>query len=189
MQPTASSLVKGITNFEDHQRWFEFHQSYQPMIRNILLKKGLLASELEDVEQEVFMALLSTIGRFAYDRQKGQFRSWLSKVTDLTLLAYRRRRSNKAMDLQEPAEVLEDQANAWPSWEDERMQLCLQMVRSRLDMRSWQSFYLHVVEQCSIEETQRLTGLSRNTVYQAVHRVKACLREMLAHLDQAAVDQ
>ena len=37
-------------------------------------------------------------------------------------------------------------------------------------------------EETPIEEVERITQLNRNAIYQAVHRVKRCLRDMLAEL-------
>lgn len=182
MEETQSSLVRGISDFADHQRWFEFQHRYRPMIRKILLNKGLQEHELDDGIQDVFMSLLSTVGRFQYDRRRGKFRSWLSKITDRTASARRRKHREPPVDAQ-ALEQTGDQEAPLPDWTDERVRLCMEIARSRIHERTWLPFYLRVIEECPIEEVERICDMNRNAVYQAVHRVKTCLREMLVYFE------
>jgi len=187
MQETCSSLVRDIADFKDHQRWFEFQQLYRPMIRKILSNKGLRQEELDDAVQEVFVSLLSTIDRFKYDRQKGKFRSWLSKITHRAASAQRRKQNDVSVDPKLLEEAQEGEFSL-ADLKDERMKLCLQMARSRFDEKSWLPFYLSAIEECPIQEIERITNLNRNAIYQAVHRVKTCLREMLTQLEHDRVN-
>ncbi len=91
MQETASSLVRGIQDFQNHQRWFEFYQRYGPLIRSILAQRGFKGSELDDAAQDVYLSMLATIERFKYNRGRGTFRSWLSRITHRTAKKYRER--------------------------------------------------------------------------------------------------
>lgn len=183
MQETSSSLVRGLTDFKDHQKWFEFEQTYRPLIRKLLHDKGFRGAELDDVVQETYLSLLSTVEQFRYDRSKGMFRSWLSKITERAASAHRRRR--KAPAALDPADLgtqpVDD--NAFPDPADASLQLCLQLARSRFDEHTWLPFYLRVVEEVPIEEVVQITGMNRNAVYQCIHRVKLCIRQMLAHLE------
>lgn len=178
MDPTASSLVRGIADFADHQRWFEFNALYAPMIRSILRKQGLRADQLDDAVQEVYISMLSTIERFQYDRSKGKFRSWLSKIAQRASIAQRRKRTDAPVD---PGQLVEAQPGECelPDMDDERVQICLNLARAQFDEHTWLPFYLRVIEETPMPEVERLTGMNRNAVYQAVHRVKLCLREML----------
>lgn len=188
MEQTASNLVRGITDFEDHQRWYEFNNLYRPMIRKILHDKGLRPDELDDLVQEVYLSMLSTIERFQYDRERGKFRSWLSTIVQRAVYAHRRKPSEPAVDpLQLEDSVLTGEGLS--VFDDDRVQLCLRLARNRFDDRTWLPFYLRVIEQTPIEDVQRVTGLNRNAIYQAVHRVKQCLREMLAELDCQGDDE
>jgi len=180
MEQTSSSLIRGISDFEDHQRWFEFNHLYRPMIRKVLQKKGLRSDELDDAVQDVYVSLLSTIDRFRYDRRKGKFRSWVSKIAQRAASAHHRRAERDTVD---PQRLEDAQLDLSPRG-DERLQLCLKMARGRFDDQTWLAFYLRVMEEAPIEEVQRITGMNRNAIYQAVHRVKQCLREMLTQLNR-----
>lgn len=182
MDQTASKLVEGIADFEDHQQWYEFSELYGPMIRKILRNKGLQPSELDDGMQEVYLSLLSTIERFQYDRTRGKFRSWLSKITQRAASAYRSRQSETPADPQALAES-QPIANPLSGRDEEHVDLCLKLARSRFDERTWLAFYLRVIEEAPVKDVQRLTNMNRNAVYQSVHRVKLCLREMISQLD------
>lgn len=182
MEQTASSLVKGIADFQDHQRWFEFNQLYRPMIRNILINKGLRNEELDDVVQEVYLSMLSTIERFKYDRDKGRFRSWLGKISQRAASAHRRRQARESADLRQVDDFVEG-TDSPQDYTDDRTRLCLELARSQFDERTWLPFYLRVIEETPIKEVQRITKMKPNAIYQSIHRVKQCLRELLSQLD------
>jgi len=184
MEQTASSLVKGISDFSDHQKWFEFHNRYGPLIRKVLQNKGLRQDELDDAVQETYLSMLSTIERFQYDRQKGKFRSWVSKITDRAASAHRRKQVQSRGDAQELTQHRSPDGELDPV-NDERMQICLELARSRIDERTWLPFYLRVVEEAPMEDVERITKLNRNAIYQSVHRVKQCLKELLDQFDRA----
>jgi RNA polymerase sigma factor (sigma-70 family) len=182
MQETSSRLVRGLADFQDHQSWFEFDQQYRAMIRKMLLRKGLSAGEVDDAVQEVYLSLLSTIQRFRYDRSQGKFRSWLGKIAQRAYSARRRSGApDSASATSDPGAPPDIDTSIDVS--DERVKLCLDIARSRFDERSWLPFYLRVIEEMPIEEVQRITRMQRNAIYQCVHRVKTCLREMLSHLE------
>ena len=187
MEQTASSLVKGISDFSDHQKWFEFHNRYGPMIRKVLQNKGLRPDELDDAVQETYLSMLSTIERFQYDRQKGKFRSWVSKITDRAASAHRRKQVQSQVDAQELTQH-RSQDGELDQVDDERMQICLELARSRIDERTWLPFYLRVVEETPVKDVERITKLNRNAIYQSVHRVKQCLKELLDQFDHARRD-
>ncbi|MCG3136625.1 MAG: hypothetical protein HJJLKODD_00460 [Phycisphaerae bacterium] len=182
MQETSSSLIRGLQDFENHQRWFEFNSLYRPMIRKILKNKCLSGEELEDLVQEVYLSMLSTIERFQYDREQGKFRSWLSKITQRAWSAHRRKHQLPAIDPVLAEQSPDTESITLPDANDERLKLCVELARSRFDEKTWLSFYLRVMEECPIEEVEKITGMNRNAIYQAVHRVKNCLREMLTQL-------
>lgn len=182
MLETSSSLVRGITDFQDHQSWFEFNHRYRPMIRKLLTNKGLRQSDLDDAVQDVYVSMLSTLDQFRYDRQKGKFRGWLSTVTQRAVSARRRRRGDISIDPKQLDESLSAEVEL-PKTTDDRLQLCLSLARSRFDQGTWLPFYLRVIEETPIEEVQRITQMNRNAIYQAVHRVKKCLAEMIKHLE------
>ena len=189
MEQTVSSLVRGITDFGDHHKWFEFDRLYRPMIHKILRNKGLRADELDDAVQEVYLSMLSTIERFQYDPGKGKFRSWLSKITQRAASARRRRPSPPAVDPHELETTCGESDDLLGSYDDERVLLCLKLARTRFDERAWLPFYLRVIEEAPMKDIERITKMNRNAVYQSVHRVKHCLREMLTALDRPQEDR
>lgn len=187
MEQTASSLVKGISDFSDHQKWFEFHSRYGPMIRKVLQNKGLRPDELDDAVQETYLSMLSTIERFQYDRQKGKFRSWVSKITDRAASAHRRKQVQSQVDAQELVQH-RPQDGDLEQVDHGRMEICLELARSRIDERTWLPFYLRVIEEAPMKDVERITKLNRNAIYQSVHRVKQCLKELLDQFDRARRD-
>lgn len=189
MDQTVSSLVKGITDFGDHQKWFEFDHLYRPMIHKVLRDKGLRSDELDDAVQEVYLSMLSTIERFQYDPHKGRFRSWLSKIVQRAASARRRRPSQLSVDPHELEATCRGLEDPFAHYDDECIQLCLKLARTRFDERTWMPFFLRVIEEAPMKEVEQITKMNRNAIYQSVHRVKQCLRQMLTELDRQQEDR
>ncbi|MCG8652071.1 MAG: sigma-70 family RNA polymerase sigma factor, partial [Pirellulales bacterium] len=88
---TRHSLIARLSDHADSAAWQEFVELYQPLVFGIARRHGLQPSDANDLVQEVFAAVATSIGRFEADRSRGRFRSWLFRVArNQTLLHLRR---------------------------------------------------------------------------------------------------
>ncbi len=76
--PTRRTLIDRV-RAGDARGWEEFCAFYSPFLRSFASRQGLAAAEVEDVVQEVFVAVNRNIRM--YDRNKGRFHSWLFRLT------------------------------------------------------------------------------------------------------------
>ncbi|MEI7923049.1 MAG: sigma factor-like helix-turn-helix DNA-binding protein, partial [Planctomycetota bacterium] len=70
--------------------------------------------------------------------------------------------------------------------DQEILELASSRTQNRVTAQSWQCFQLRYVEHLSGEETARRLGLTKNTVFVAVCRVRKTLREEVLRLDPDA---
>ena len=77
---TRRSLVDGLKNPDDSERWKQFYQAYGPLIREMSKKAGLSHTEAEDVVQETIISVAKHMPTFNYDPAEGSFKAWLFKL-------------------------------------------------------------------------------------------------------------
>ncbi|MBI4663228.1 MAG: sigma-70 family RNA polymerase sigma factor [Verrucomicrobia bacterium] len=79
--PTRRSLLSRLKNWDDHESWRVFFDTYWKLIYGVALKAGLTAGEAEDVVQETVLTAAKTMGKFKYDPKVCSFKSWLMHLT------------------------------------------------------------------------------------------------------------
>ena len=78
---TRLTLIARVRDPRDDSAWREFVTLYTPIIFSFLRKRGLTATDSEDVTQDVFRALSQALPTFQLDKAIGTFRNWLFTVT------------------------------------------------------------------------------------------------------------
>lgn len=79
---TKKSLLEAIRE-GDEVSWFEFYETYRPLIILRGNDYRLSSVELEDLCQLVLLDLFKAGRRFRYDPAKGRFRDYLRRVITL----------------------------------------------------------------------------------------------------------
>ena len=77
-QPTRHTLLQRACNVSDESAWNEFVQHYRRFILYILRHLGVAADDVEDLTQEILIALTRDLPR--YERSRAGFRTWLGTV-------------------------------------------------------------------------------------------------------------
>ncbi|HNQ87248.1 MAG TPA: sigma-70 family RNA polymerase sigma factor [Verrucomicrobiota bacterium] len=95
--PTRSSLLNHLGDWDDHESWKTFVDTYWQPVFRIALKAGLTEEEAQDATQETILAIARKIRSFKRDPALGSFRAWLFhtarwKITD----QFRKRRTGSA---------------------------------------------------------------------------------------------
>ena len=81
MTRTRTSLIRRVGSTQDAASWAEFVKLYEPLLFSFVRSRGLPATEVPDVVQEIFIKLLKALPKFTLDHQRGRFRTWLYQVT------------------------------------------------------------------------------------------------------------
>jgi len=172
---TSPSLLLRIRNPEDGDSWQRFESVYSPVIRSYCRRRGIQATDIDDIAQEVMAAVSKAIQSFEYQPKKGKFRGWLATVTANKLRNF----ANKSTIEQEKfVEYLNQLANT-PDSDSQWTELFMQQVfkaasdqvKQEVEDTTWQCFERAWIDGQPAAEIAEQLGLPIHTVYVNKSRV------------------
>jgi RNA polymerase sigma-70 factor (ECF subfamily) len=188
---TSNSLLERLAGAPTDDDWRRLDDLYQPLLRAWMARAGVVASDVEDLVQDVLLVVYREVAGFERRRQ-GAFRAWLR-----TILAHRVRdhfRGQKYRptatgdsdflrrldELESPDSAL---SRLWDREHDEYVAASLmQRVQGDFAPATWQAFRRHALEGEPAMQVAEALGLSLNSVLLAKSRVLKRLRQELAGL-------
>jgi RNA polymerase sigma-70 factor (ECF subfamily) len=192
---TRATLLERLRDAADTLAWDEFFHRYWRLIFALAKGRGCSDHTSEEIVQEVMVAVFDQRDVFQYDPARGRFRDWLSTVVR-NKIAGIRRRPGEQVRKRETAWDGDPPATAWKArpttssddgtpdaaceaaFEQALLATLLDIVRREVHPRTYQAFELFVLGELSGGEVARITGLSRNAVYQARKNVIRRLVEL-----------
>ncbi len=194
-RPTSLTLLQRL-RANDYEAWRTMVQLYSNLVSHWCARGGVRGADAEDVAQEVFRAAATHLENFRRDQPGHSFRAWLRGITRHMVLQHFRRsaRHPKAMggtdallrlgavedgtppdaaDDEDPAEEL-----------DGLRRRALQLVRGEFEERTWQAFWLTVVEGRSPVAIAAEMGVSSAAIRMAKSRVLRRLKKEFGDLIQ-----
>ncbi|HVX10738.1 MAG TPA: sigma-70 family RNA polymerase sigma factor [Pirellulales bacterium] len=193
MDPSASVSTSILARLKvgEQEAWSRAVCLFQPLVLIWCRQAGLQEEDAADVCQEVFRALARNVERFDRDQGRHSFRGWLRGITRKQLLAFWRRRGIPAeggttahkrwAEVSEP--LLDESSAAEASSErHELLRRALGLIRNDVEERTWQAFWLVVVEGQAAGDVATALGISLNSVYLAKGRLLRRLREEFCEL-------
>ena len=184
---TSSSLLERVKAREPGA-WQRFAELYGPSIYRWCRQSRLQQADAADIAQEVFRTLVDKIAEFQR-RGPGSFRAWLHAITRNKVGDHLRRvrghvQAQGGSDAQDQLQAIAespDSASAPDLAVEDHLLLhrALALVRSEFAERTWQAFWLVVVEQRSPAEAAEQLGMTLAAVYMAKSRVLCRLRQAL----------
>ena len=102
---TPKELVDALQSADeiDNAHWLQFDALYRPVIRLFLEQKfgALVATDAEDLAQDVMVKLVETFKKGLYEKSKGRFRRYLAAmVSNCAVNALRRRQPERWQSLE-----------------------------------------------------------------------------------------
>ena len=189
--PTRASLLLRIRDAEDHSAWQEFEAIYRPVIRQMAINQGMQPADVDDLTQQVMIAVSEAIERFEPNQQRAKFRTWLKTIARRAIInALTRRRPDYAaggsgmLDLlhQHPI-VGNDSALMETQYRREIFLVAASIIREEFRESTWQAFWQTVVLDQTVESASRALGCTKGSVYTSRSRVLRRLREKVQELD------
>lgn len=191
---TSLTLLQRLRENEP-DAWQTMVRLYTPLICHWCARFGVRGADAEDVIQEVFCAASTSLDRFRRERQGDSFRGWLRGITRNMLLVRQRRSIRQPMasggtdvlvKMQEvPDGVLPEVDDEDPPSELEALRRrALELVRSQVEERTWQAFWLTAIEGHSANDIAASLGVSPTAVRMAKSRVLRRLKEQFDDLIQ-----
>src|SRR5439155_297687 len=74
--PTRRSLLTRLKQWDDHESWKDFFDTYWKLVYGVAVKSGLNENEAQEVVQETVIAVAKKMHDFKYDPAVGSFKSW-----------------------------------------------------------------------------------------------------------------
>lgn len=182
---THVSLLERLTEGVDPAAWVEFHRRYRDLIRGFAVRYGLQPADCDDVTQEVCLALSKSFKQFAYDPDKGTFRSYLRSVA-INTINRKRRQEPTASAL--PDDVEDPRCDADPAaeaaWEDEwqkyHVRRAMRRLLSTTSERDRIAFTRYALEGGPAVQIAEEMQLTVDQIYQIKTRILKRLSALIA---------
>ena len=169
----------------DPDAWQRLVHLYRPLVISWCLLGGVRYDDADDVAQDVFRVAAARLADFRRDRPGDTFRGWLRAVTrNLIIAHYRKAKHRPAAAGGSDAHLLMNEVPA-PAEEDddpaEEMNAlyrrALELVRAEFEERTWQMFWLVVVESRAPGDVAAEMKVTAGAVRLAKFRVLRRLKE------------
>ena len=195
---TRPSLLKRLSNWDDHTSWEEFHRLYRRFIHGLATRAGLQPTEADEVVQEVLQNVAEHIGDYETRDRRGAFRRWLMNQTRWRIGDKFRQRNRATLHTEnlhteaeelDPLERLPEESDVYEFWEIEWQQLILNTAMDRLAQQTpaqhFQAFELYTRQGWPVRRIARELGIAAPTVYLIAHRLTKRLRREVDELRQS----
>jgi RNA polymerase sigma factor (sigma-70 family) len=181
---TRPSLLIRLRDPRDEEAWRVFVETYTPLVYGYCRRRGLQASDIADVTQEVIVQVHHSIREFSYQPEKGRFRDWLGTVTRTKIIGFLRRDNRAGKGGGESAEAIIRQLEATESdsvWNEgfqaRVLEVALSRARPGFEEATWLAFERSWVEGKSAKQVALELNVPIDVVYVAKSRVLKRLRE------------
>jgi len=196
--PTRQSLLSRLKDWQDHESWKVFFDTYWRLIYKAAIKAGLNDAEAQDVVQETIIAVSKSMPTFKYKAEQGSFKSWLLNRTGWRIInQLKKRRTELARSVRvasetepdgDPVEQLEDPAGPeleaiWDQeWELNLIAAARDRVKCKVDPKMFQIFDLCIREEWPVSRIAQALKVKVPYIYVAKHRVGRLFKKELEML-------
>ncbi len=184
---TRKTLLSRLKQLDNESSWHEFHNYYSNFIHSIILKMGILNTDVDDLSQKVLLKIWQALPTFDYNKSKGHFRNWLYTVTKNTVLSYIDKERKKQAQLCEdyslvttstPAEIDTIINEEWELYISER---AFNTIKEKVSERSLECFKAGLRGE-DVATAAKNLNIEENTVYIYKNRVKQKLLAEISNL-------
>lgn len=197
--PTRRSLLSRLKNWNDHESWKEFFDTYWKLIYLMATKAGLTDAQAQDVVQETVISVCKSIRDFKYRTEAGSFKSWLLQLTKWRILDELRRLGKEHARFRTRRDVTCATATEervpdphglaldtiWDEeWARNLMDAAIERVKRRVEGKQYQLFDLYVLKKWPVKKIAVTLQVNAAQVYLAKHRVSALIRKEVQSLEK-----
>lgn len=188
---TSPSLLARVKLHDPHA-WERMSAIYVPLVYQWTRRCRLPEEDAADVVQEVFGVLLRRVQEFS---GQGRFRGWLWTITRNKIRDHIRRRQKQAIAAggstanQHLQQLSDDAPEPWSTGEEQSAAeqgvtaRTVESVRAEFESKTWQAFWMFVVETRTVAEISVALGITKHAVHQSKYRVLRRLREEFEGLE------
>ncbi|MGF1583461.1 MAG: RNA polymerase sigma factor [Gemmataceae bacterium] len=185
---TSFSLLDQLCQPSNPQAWDRLVTLYTPLLQTWLHDQDNLPTEdVDDLVQEVLLAVAQELPKFEHNRQRGAFRKWLRLILVHRLRNFWRSRQQRpsavgGSDFLKRLERLEDDTSdlsaLWNRQHDQQiLDHLLREAQTQFAGHVWQAFQRQVLEKTTPAVVAAELNMSLTAVYTAKSRVLSLLRQ------------
>jgi RNA polymerase sigma-70 factor (ECF subfamily) len=181
-----SLLLRAQTGDED--AWRDLTDLYRPLILGWLRRQGIPVRDLDDLSQDVLLAVVKNLPSFQHSGNRGAFRSWLRTIVCHRTCDYWRAGdqrmpaggdSGATAALQQLEDPDSDLNRQWDEEHDRYVLRCLlDLVEQEFEPSTLQAFRRLAIDGAGGAEAAQELGLSVAAVYVAKSRVLQRIRQL-----------
>ena len=152
------------------------------MIRNIGQTRKLTPEECDDLLSDVMFIFWKKLDSFLYDRRRGRFRQYLSKITHFAAIKIFNRNhwqfQPETMDV--PTEYPEGiDVVCMEEWRKFLLNRALEDLEQSVDTEMYQIFYMSAIQERPVKEIAAITRRTPNNIYVIRSRCLKKLRKLI----------
>ena len=213
---TRQSLLSRLKDWDDHESWRDFFDTYWRVIYGLAIKSGLTNTEAEDVVQETLLAVAKEMPDFKYDPARGSFKGWLLEVTRRRIANQVRKRlkhrpaiagppvgeatrppsgQKSEPDQRRTATVervpdpnSDEMERLWDQeWRTNLLEASIVRVKKRVNAKQYQMFNLYVMMQWPMNQVKKTLGVSAAQVYMAKMRIGRLIKSEVRTVERRMI--
>jgi RNA polymerase sigma-70 factor, ECF subfamily len=185
MSTTSASLLERVRHDPAAEQWQTLVAVYDPLIRGWLKRQSVLASDADDLVQDVLTVVARRLKDFEHNSRPGAFRTWLRTITINCVRDFWRSRKREGTGGAQVQELLDQLADpnsgltqAWDLEHDRFVtQQLLARLRSEFEPTTWRAFERVALDGASAAEVAAELNITANAIFIAKSRILARLRQ------------
>lgn len=182
MYTTRTTVLKNIAAGNE-VAWDDIYTIYHPLIRSCAMKRGVPVADVDDIIQQVMLALFNN-GKFIYSRQKyGLFRSYLGGIIRHKICDYFRKQSVIPVQI---ADVERDDSFEKIFLDEYRnyvVKEVLNELKQHIHPETFETFYLCCMQNRSDKEVAKMLHVPPNTVTARKKRCREIMKNIIEKLN------
>jgi RNA polymerase sigma-70 factor (ECF subfamily) len=187
MHETSLSLLERLRQSPESEGWNRLTDLYTPLIRAWLRRYDVQDSDMNDLVQEVLLAVSTDLSKFEHAGQPGAFRGWLKAILINRLRKFWRSRDRRPQarddsDIDARLAQLDDPAGEMSQiWNREHDQYVLRqllaLAEPHFEPNTWRAFSRVALDGAKPDIVAKEMGISLNAVCLSKSRVIRRLRQ------------
>lgn len=188
---TSSSLLSRVRR-NDGDAWTRFFTLYDPLVNLWCARSGLREPNIDDVKQEVFIAVRKYLVNFRKESPQDSFRAWLRTVTSTKVADFWRRHNADAVPVG-GSDALHAIASVPAPSDDSRdaelaeekgvlYRRAVDLIKTDFKAKTWMAFWRTTIDGQRANDVAVELGISKNAVHMAKSHVLRRLREEFVDL-------
>ena len=186
MNSTHGTLLKELKEGNE-TAWWEFRNTYRPLIFHCARKGGLSAGEFILLEQEVLLRFLKVSRNFEYDPRKGRFRTYLGRIVQAAICDIRRNRPGRSsveIDSRNEPGIFEFEWRWEEDWRRHVFWRAMKIAAKKYPPHVIMAFRRNVLDEVPAESVAKELDICLASVYNYRNKVLAEIKRIVTEINE-----